>query len=122
VGETADSAKYTARILEHSQVFAKDHQFGHSRIANKHSQLSSDDGTGVREEDYRHLQPPGPTESTTRCRDAYKIIAQQNFAQLDLSTVHIWLEPGFRGPPIEDDGCRVENQILFALLDYVNSL
>ena len=67
------------------------------------------------------LAPPSPGKSTTRCRDAYIIIAQQNYRWLEISAIRRWLEPGFRGALVEGDGCRVETDLLFALLDFVSS-
>ncbi|KPM34829.1 hypothetical protein AK830_g11746 [Neonectria ditissima] len=75
----------------------------------------------VDEESCCDLNPPGPEESTTRCRDAYKIIAEQNYAGLDAFTLREWLQPGFRGASAKDDGCRVENGLLFSLLDHISS-
>ncbi|KAH8647326.1 hypothetical protein BX600DRAFT_152853 [Xylariales sp. PMI_506] len=73
------------------------------------------------EAEYCNLQPPRPHESTTRCRDAYKMITEQNFAGLEHSVLREWLQPGFRGALREGDGCRVDNKLLFALLDYISS-
>lgn len=70
---------------------------------------------------YCKLPPPGPGESTTRCRDAYLIIIQQNRKGLNDSSIRGWLEPGFRGPMCEGDGCRIETGLLFALLDFISS-
>lgn len=67
------------------------------------------------------MPPPSPGKSTTRCQDAYVIIAQQNYRWLDISAIRRWLEPGFRGPIVEGDGCRVETDLLFALLDFISS-
>lgn len=67
------------------------------------------------------LQPANPKESTTRCRDAYRIIAEQNYACLEASAVRGWLQPGFRRASAEEDGCRVDNRLLFTLLDYISS-
>lgn len=68
-----------------------------------------------------HLPPPEPGKSTTRCRDAYLIISQQNYKGLDSTALRSWLEPGFRGAIREGDGCRVETDLLFALLDLISS-
>ena len=67
------------------------------------------------------LPPPLPGKSTTRCRDAYIIIAQQNYRALDGGAIRQWLEPGFYGALAEGDGCRVDTKLLFALLDFVSS-
>lgn len=71
--------------------------------------------------DEGEMQPPDPKESTIRCRDAFRIIAEQNYAGLELSAVYGWLQPGFYRASTEEDGCRVENKLLFALLDYISS-
>lgn len=67
------------------------------------------------------IKPPTTAESTTRCRDAYRIIVEQNYADVDQATISQWLQPGFRAPITSGDGCRVENKLLFALLDFVSS-
>jgi hypothetical protein len=70
---------------------------------------------------YGKLPPPGPGESTTRCRDAYWTIIQQIRKGLNDSSIRGWLEPGFRGPICEGDGCRIETGLLFALLDFISA-
>ncbi|KFH47297.1 hypothetical protein ACRE_019290 [Hapsidospora chrysogenum ATCC 11550] len=67
------------------------------------------------------LPHPKPGTSTTRCRDAYIIISQQNYRALDVHTIRQWLEPGFHGALHKGDGCRVDTEVLFALLDYISS-
>jgi hypothetical protein len=67
-----------------------------------------------------HLEPPQPGESTTRCSAAYTIIEQQNFRRLDSSAIDAWLREGFRQATSKEDGCRVENCSLFALLDFIS--
>lgn len=67
------------------------------------------------------LRPPGEEECTTLCREAYMIISQQNYAGIEESVIYQWLEPGFRGPSVKQAGCRVDNQTLFRLLDYISS-
>jgi hypothetical protein len=66
------------------------------------------------------LLPLGPGDSTTRCRDAYIMIAQQNYRGLEVSAIRGWLGPGFRGAIIKGDGCRVGTDLLFALLDFIS--
>jgi hypothetical protein len=68
------------------------------------------------------MQQSDPKESTTRYRDAFRIIAEQNYACLEFSTVCGWLQSGFRQASAEEDGCRVKNNLLFALLDYISSV
>lgn len=67
------------------------------------------------------LDPPRFGESTTLCITAYNLIDQQNFRGLATSTVYQWLRQGFRSGHDRTDGCRVENSILFSLLDFVSS-
>lgn len=68
--------------------------------------------------DWPPLEPGRPT---THCRDAYLIIARQNYKRLDNSTIQKWLEPGFRRETAKDDGCRVDTVLLFTLLDLISS-
>ncbi|VUC31431.1 unnamed protein product [Clonostachys rosea] len=68
-----------------------------------------------------NLPLPEPGQSTTRCRDAYTIITQQNYKALDDSVIRAWLEPGFRGAFSEGDGCRIDTDLLFSLLDFISS-
>jgi hypothetical protein len=63
-----------------------------------------------------------PDESTTPCRVAYEIIAQQNMAGIDMSNVEQWLWPGFRRATKQGEGCRVDTKVLFALIDYISPL
>ncbi|KAM0226678.1 hypothetical protein ACHAP5_012342 [Fusarium lateritium] len=63
-----------------------------------------------------------PGESTTLCRVAYEIIAQQNMAGIDMSDVEQWLWPGFRRATKQGEGCRVETKVLYALIDYMSPL
>jgi hypothetical protein len=67
------------------------------------------------------LDPPRFGESTTLCITAYNLIDQQNYRGLETSTVYQWLRQGFRSGHDRLDGCRVENSILFSLLDFVSS-
>lgn len=74
------------------------------------------------EDDFYHsTRPAGEEECTTLCREAYMIISQQNYAGVEESVIYQWLEPGFRGPSAKQAGCRVDNQTLFRLLDYISS-
>ncbi len=73
------------------------------------------------EERCSRLRPPSCDESTTRCRDAYEIITAQNYAGVEAAILHAWLRPGFRGALAEGGGCRVENKMLFTLLDHISS-
>ncbi|KAI5456959.1 hypothetical protein BGZ63DRAFT_395170 [Mariannaea sp. PMI_226] len=67
------------------------------------------------------LSLPSPRKSTTRCQDAYLTITQQNYKGLDNSVIREWLEPGFRRPISQGDGCRVDTDLLFTLLDFISS-
>ncbi|KAL6852573.1 hypothetical protein ACO1O0_007119 [Amphichorda felina] len=82
---------------------------------------SYDAAVGDDEKKYDTMEPPQPKESTTRCRDAYRLIAEKNYAKVDVSLVRGWLESGFRGPVAKGDGCRVENRLLFEVLDHITS-
>lgn len=64
--------------------------------------------------------PPVLDESTTLCSMAYVLIAQQNFRGLDTSTLRNWLESGFRRGRSQNEGCRVQNLLLFNLLDFIS--
>jgi hypothetical protein len=67
------------------------------------------------------LPPPAPGKSTTRCRDAFAIIEQQNYRSMDREAIRRWLEPGFSQALSRGDGCRVDTERLFALLDFIRS-
>ncbi|CAI6101283.1 unnamed protein product [Clonostachys chloroleuca] len=73
------------------------------------------------DQDCCNLPLPEPGKSTTRCRDAYFTITQQNYKGLDSSVIIEWLEPGFRGAISKGDGCRVDTDLLFTLLDFISS-
>ncbi|EOA86540.1 uncharacterized protein SETTUDRAFT_170982 [Exserohilum turcica Et28A] len=66
--------------------------------------------------------PPAPTESTTLCAQAYVMIRQQNFRNLDPDTIRLWLAQGLRRAQREGEGCRVENGALLRLLDFISGL
>ena len=67
------------------------------------------------------LPAPHSGESTMTCLDAYGVIKQQNFSGLDVATITNWLKPGFRKAAKPGGACRVDTQLLFALLDYISS-
>ncbi|KAI0406725.1 hypothetical protein F4802DRAFT_92635 [Xylaria palmicola] len=71
--------------------------------------------------DCKGLPAPQTGESTTPCVDAYKVIEQQNFSRLDVAAMTRWLRPGFRKAAETGGGCRVDTQLLFALLDHISS-
>ncbi|RAR10478.1 hypothetical protein DDE82_001287 [Stemphylium lycopersici] len=66
--------------------------------------------------------PPSPSESTTLCAQAYVMISQQNFRNLDPDTIRLWLAQGLRRAQREGEGCRVENGALLRLLDFISGL
>ncbi|OAX85529.1 hypothetical protein ACJ72_00067 [Emergomyces africanus] len=59
-------------------------------------------------------------ESTTPCSQAFVFISQQNFRGIDASMIEKWLSRGFRQATDPREGCRVENSILFQLLDFIS--
>jgi hypothetical protein len=65
---------------------------------------------------------PDPSESTTLCAQAFVLISQQNFRNLDPETIRMWLAQGFRRAQREGEGCRVENGALLRLLDYISGI
>ncbi|KAF2822404.1 hypothetical protein CC86DRAFT_469777 [Ophiobolus disseminans] len=66
--------------------------------------------------------PPDPSESTTLCAQAFVLISQQNFRNLDPDTIRMWLAQGLRRAQREGEGCRVENGALMRLLDYMSGI
>jgi hypothetical protein len=66
--------------------------------------------------------PPDPSESTTLCAQAFVMIGQQNFRNLDPDTIRLWLAQGLRRAQREGEGCRVENGALMRLLDFISGL
>ncbi|KAF1916644.1 hypothetical protein BDU57DRAFT_450635 [Ampelomyces quisqualis] len=64
---------------------------------------------------------PSPSESTTPCAQAFVLISQQNFRNLDPETIRMWLAQGLRRARKDGEGCRVENGALLRLLDYMSS-
>ncbi|KAK2038782.1 hypothetical protein LZ31DRAFT_599387 [Colletotrichum somersetense] len=67
------------------------------------------------------LPAPQSGESTAQCTDAYNVIEQLNFSGLDVGEITRRLKPGFRKAVEKGGGCRVNTQLLFALLDYISS-
>lgn len=65
---------------------------------------------------------PDPSESTTLCAQAFIMISQQNFRDVDPQTIRVWLAEGLRRARSEGEGCRVENGALWRLLDYISGL
>lgn len=65
---------------------------------------------------------PDPSESTTLCAQAFVLISQQNFRNLDPGTIRSWLAQGLRRAQRDGEGCRVENGALMRLLDYISGI
>jgi hypothetical protein len=65
---------------------------------------------------------PLPSESTTLCAQAYVMISQQNFRDVDAATIRLWLYQGYRRAQRQGEGCRVENGALFRLLDFISGI
>lgn len=70
---------------------------------------------------FGNIYPPSNTESTTLCSQAFVLISQQNFREVDAYTIRSWLYEGFRQARNENEGCRVDNILLFGLLDFISS-
>jgi hypothetical protein len=68
-----------------------------------------------------NLPVPQSGESTMACRDAYRVIEEQNRSGLGVDDFIDWLKPGFRRALTQGGGRRVNTQLLFALLDHVSS-
>ena len=60
-----------------------------------------------------------PSESTTLCAQAFVLISQQNFRNLDTETIRVWLAQGLRSAGREGEGCRVVNGVLWGLLEFI---
>ena len=67
------------------------------------------------------LPPPVPGESTSLCGEAFAMIAQLNYGGLEVSAISRCLRPGFRREAVPGGGCRVENGVLFSVLDFISS-
>ena len=80
-----------------------------------------DDLAVLRRSDCSHLPPPMPGESTIPCKTAYRIMEQQNYNGVELTTIRGFLTPGFRGATGEEEGCRVESNRVFSVLDLINN-
>ncbi|KAI3399748.1 hypothetical protein diail_5816 [Diaporthe ilicicola] len=62
-----------------------------------------------------------PGESTLPCSSAFRIIEQQNFSGVEVTTIRAWLGPGFRKPLKPGEACRVETNRVYELLDHITS-
>jgi hypothetical protein len=87
-------------------------------IATSFSQGAED--LAVIQVDCSHLPPPKLGESTIPCKTAYRIIKEQNYNGMDSSTIGEILAPGFRSATVQEDGCRVESNRVFSILDIIN--
>lgn len=67
-----------------------------------------------------NLKPPEADETITRCRDAYRLVADLNYAGLEPVALRALMEPGFRGLSAEEGTCGIENKWLFAVLDKIS--
>ncbi|KAK5062511.1 hypothetical protein LTR84_004584 [Exophiala bonariae] len=65
--------------------------------------------------------PSFQDESTVLCSHASVLIAQQNIRGMDEIAIRGWLEKGFRRGKHQNEGCRVETSLLFALLDFIST-
>ncbi len=83
---------------------------------------NNEDSLAVLLSDCSTLPPPARGESTIPCTTAYNMIKQQNYRGWDLRAIGEFLAPGFRGPTIHGDGCRVDSGRVFSALDSVCSL
>lgn len=68
------------------------------------------------------LPPQAPGESTLPCSSAFRIIEQQNFSGVEVTTIRAWLGPGFRRALRPGEACRVETNRVYELLDHITSL
>ena len=66
--------------------------------------------------------PPSPSESTTLCAQAFAMISQVNFRNVDAAQVRAWLAQGYRRAGKEGEGCSVENSVLWGVLDYISGM
>ncbi|TAQ90593.1 hypothetical protein B7494_g1084 [Chlorociboria aeruginascens] len=57
---------------------------------------------------------------TTLCSVAYELVRQHNHRGLDMIDIGIRLWDGFRKGSKDDEGCKVENKLLFSVLEYIS--
>lgn len=67
------------------------------------------------------LPPQAAGESTLPCSSAFRIIEQQNFSGVEVTTIRAWLGPGFRRALRPGEACRVETNRVYELLDHITS-
>lgn len=67
------------------------------------------------------LPPQAPGESTLPCSSAFRLIEQQNFSGVEVTTIRAWLGPGFRRALRPGEACRVETNRVYELLDHITS-
>lgn len=67
------------------------------------------------------LPPQAAGESTLPCSSAFRILEQQNFSGVEVTTIRAWLGPGFRRALRPGEACRVETNRVYELLDHITS-
>lgn len=65
-----------------------------------------------------HLNDQKPDEDTTLCSVAYDLIRQHNNKGIDIMEICIRLWNGLKKGD-EGEGCKVENKLLFSVLEYI---
>lgn len=79
------------------------------------------DVADANEDDPEDLPVPQEGESTTSCETAYRMLEQQSAGNLDADTAEQFLRPGYRRALRQGDGCRVQTQLVYGLLDHITS-
>jgi hypothetical protein len=83
--------------------------------------ISPGDKTDDEISDGEELPAPQEGESTTNCETAYRILEQQSAGKLDTAKAEQFLRPGYRRALRQGDGCRVQTQLVYGLLDHITS-
>jgi hypothetical protein len=93
----------------------------HAPNPDRESHLFIDKETGLSDPNPIGDPQASCSKSTSMlCSQAYLIIHHHNRRQLGTEEVESWLRPGFiTGGPLTAEGCRVDNQLLLSLLEYV---
>jgi len=105
----------------HTKTAVSSHNIEQSPAGNCPKSASFTETLELAKEQCLDLKPPQHSESTTLCITAYSLIDQQNFRGIETATIYQWLRQGFRSGCDTQDGCRVENNTLFSLLDFLSS-
>ena len=58
--------------------------------------------------------------ASTPCKTAYEMLVQQNFRQLETGDIARRLWSGIRTACDQDEGCRVDNRVLFEVLQQIS--